>query len=465
MQAALERAAAVCGLVTDDGWPSVRRTIASGFRKGLSEPRDLTREIKARQSRNPVPNDAEWRQPSRKVYQLVSTPTLRADGSVLDKAGYDALSGLYLTSSLKGLSVPERSTEDDAQRANETLTALLRGFPFSGPDEHPGLLLAVAMAGLLGSVVRATLPFAPMTGITAPKAGTGKSYLIDLFAIISTGSRAACVATGGDSKEFEKALGAALIDGRALLSLDNMVQPIQGQLLCQVLSQQRAEVRVLGLSKMARPSTSVAIFATGNNLEVKGDMTRRILICKLDARKEHPEHRTFDGDLIAEAIHRRPELVSAVLTILKWRHCWQEDAPDPWERVAAATPLANYEDWFQRVCAPIDALGHVNPVLSVGQGRTTDSSESALIALLEAWHARFGEEPKTCRAAIDLATTTPLQAELLDTNCYHAYPAHAAFGGYKQSGIGREDHKMMLNHYQQTKNLLVSYSPKALGFF
>jgi aldehyde dehydrogenase len=51
------------------------------------------------------------------------------------------------------------------------------------------------------------------------------------------------------------------------------------------------------------------------------------------------------------------------------------------------------------------------------------------------------------------------------TNCYHAYPAHAAFGGYKQSGIGRENHKMMLDHYQQTKNMLVSYSPKALGFF
>jgi aldehyde dehydrogenase len=51
------------------------------------------------------------------------------------------------------------------------------------------------------------------------------------------------------------------------------------------------------------------------------------------------------------------------------------------------------------------------------------------------------------------------------TNCYHAYPAHAAFGGYKQSGIGRENHKMMLDHYQQTKNMLVSYSPNKLGFF
>src|SRR5580658_9283410 len=58
-----------------------------------------------------------------------------------------------------------------------------------------------------------------------------------------------------------------------------------------------------------------------------------------------------------------------------------------------------------------------------------------------------------------------IQAGRVWTNCYHAYPAHAAFGGYKQSGIGRETHKMMLDHYQQTKNLLVSYSAKALGFF
>jgi len=58
-----------------------------------------------------------------------------------------------------------------------------------------------------------------------------------------------------------------------------------------------------------------------------------------------------------------------------------------------------------------------------------------------------------------------IQAGRVWTNCYHLYPAHAAFGGYKQSGIGRENHKMMLEHYQQTKNLLVSYSPKALGFF
>jgi aldehyde dehydrogenase len=58
-----------------------------------------------------------------------------------------------------------------------------------------------------------------------------------------------------------------------------------------------------------------------------------------------------------------------------------------------------------------------------------------------------------------------IEAGRVWTNCYHLYPAHAAFGGYKQSGVGRENHKMMLAHYQQTKNMLVSYDPKPMGFF
>ena len=58
-----------------------------------------------------------------------------------------------------------------------------------------------------------------------------------------------------------------------------------------------------------------------------------------------------------------------------------------------------------------------------------------------------------------------IQAGRVWVNCYHDYPAHAAFGGYKQSGIGRETHKMMLEHYRQTKNVHVPYDPNALGFF
>jgi aldehyde dehydrogenase len=71
----------------------------------------------------------------------------------------------------------------------------------------------------------------------------------------------------------------------------------------------------------------------------------------------------------------------------------------------------------------------------------------------------------TRSGATAYATGRGIEAGRVWTNCYHQYPAHAAFGGYKQSGIGRENHHMMLDHYQQTKNLLVSYAQSAVGFF
>jgi aldehyde dehydrogenase len=100
--------------------------------------------------------------------------------------------------------------------------------------------------------------------------------------------------------------------------------------------------------------------------------------------------------------------------------------------VLAATSFENYDD----------AIAQANDTLyGLGAGVWTRDANTAY---------RAGRDIKAGRVW---------------TNCYHLYPAHAAFGGYKQSGVGRENHKMMLDHYQQTKNLLVSYSPKAMGFF
>ncbi len=101
------------------------------------------------------------------------------------------------------------------------------------------------------------------------------------------------------------------------------------------------------------------------------------------------------------------------------------------------------------------------PVLSVTTFR--DAEEALSIAndtLYGLGAGVWSREANTC-----YRFGRAIKAGRVWTNCYHAYPAHAAFGGYKQSGIGRENHKMMLDHYQQTKNMLVSYSPKKLGFF
>lgn len=101
------------------------------------------------------------------------------------------------------------------------------------------------------------------------------------------------------------------------------------------------------------------------------------------------------------------------------------------------------------------------PVLAVT--RFTDEADALAIANDTLYGLGAGVWTRDGNTAYRMGRA--IQAGRVWTNCYHAYPAHAAFGGYKQSGIGRETHKMMLDHYQQTKNLLVSYSPKALGFF
>jgi aldehyde dehydrogenase len=101
------------------------------------------------------------------------------------------------------------------------------------------------------------------------------------------------------------------------------------------------------------------------------------------------------------------------------------------------------------------------PVLSV----TTFKTEEEALALANDTLYGLGAGVWSRDGATAYRMGRGIKAGRVWTNCYHLYPAHAAFGGYKQSGIGRENHRMMLDHYQQTKNLLVSYSPKALGFF
>ena len=101
------------------------------------------------------------------------------------------------------------------------------------------------------------------------------------------------------------------------------------------------------------------------------------------------------------------------------------------------------------------------PVLAV----TTFKDETEALAIANDTPYGLGAGVWTRDASTAYRMGRAIKAGRVWTNCYHAYPAHATFGGYKESGIGRETHKMMLDHYQQTKNLLVSYSPKKLGFF
>jgi len=101
------------------------------------------------------------------------------------------------------------------------------------------------------------------------------------------------------------------------------------------------------------------------------------------------------------------------------------------------------------------------PVLAV----TTFTDEADALAIANDTLYGLGAGVWTRNGNVAYRMGRAIKAGRVWTNCYHAYPAHAAFGGYKESGIGRETHKVMLDHYQQTKNLLVSYSEQKLGFF
>ena len=256
-------------------------------------------------------------------------------------------------------------------------------------------------------------PAAPLIGVTAPQAGTGKSYLVDVIAMVATGRRAVGVATGKGEEEFEKSLGAALIDGRPMQVLDNVVQPITGQLMCMVLTQDRVQVRELGHSRMVDVPTSVAIFATGNQLRVRGDMARRSLLCQLDAGVEHPEERVFDGDLLAEVQRRRAELVSAALTILRWHYIARDPAPLNGRR------FAGFDDWCRRVRDPLLALGHADPVDALDVTRSVDMEAMRLAAVADGWWGKFADTSKTCAEVIAdagrvLPDGTPEAPELAD---------------------------------------------------
>jgi putative DNA primase/helicase len=137
------------------------------------------------------------------------------------------------------------------------------------------------------------LPAAPGHAVDAPEAGTGKSLLVDAAAIVA--GVEAPVMDYGDAKEMSKKLDAALLAGDAIVAIDNVEAPLEGGVLSQVLTQASLRIRVLGLSKVVTAPCAAMVTISGNNLVLRGDIVRRVLLCRLDAGVERPETRAFRG--------------------------------------------------------------------------------------------------------------------------------------------------------------------------
>jgi hypothetical protein len=240
--------------------------------------------------------ERRWRFP--RCSGIITTPTLRPDGSLLATPGYDPESQLYLLPGFQAPPIPENPSKQEALDALKILTDLLSEFSFkAATGEREGRLnRSIALSGLLTTLVRGSLPTAPMHLIRADTPGTGKSYLVDVISTIATGRWCHVITAARSADETEKRIGAILLDGSPIVSLDNCTHDLGGELLCQMSERPVIKIRILGRSDMPACDCHTAVFATGNNIGFKGDMVRRGFVCTLEALDERPELREFKTD-------------------------------------------------------------------------------------------------------------------------------------------------------------------------
>lgn len=322
---------------------------------------------------------------------ILNAPTLRPDGSVLAKQGFDEATGLLFDAAGETFpAVPEKPTLSDARSALRLLEGLLTGFPFVSDGDR-----SVALAGLLTATIRKSLPTAPAFAFSAPTAGSGKSTLVDLMSILATGREAGVIAPGKNDEETEKRLASLLLAG-APIALDNADHGIGGELLCQILTQRSVRMRVLGKSDTPELPTNVMVTMTGNNLQLVGDMTRRALLCTLDPKEERPELRSFAFDPIERTKERRGDLVVAALTVLRAYH----HAGRP----PQATRLGSFGEWSDMVRGALLWLSATDPVETTEKARSADPKLERLQAVLAQWSKVIGVENASANDAAQRAS-------------------------------------------------------------
>lgn len=326
----------------------------------------------------------EWAFPP--LTGVVNAPTLRADGSILDVEGYDPATGLLVD--FDGVAfppVPTAPTRGEARAALDRLAALIVEFPFADPGEGTGRVSrAVLLAALLTAPVRRSLPTAPLVLIDAPKPGTGKTFAAELVAVLATGRPPAIMAHAVDGAEERKRLLSSLLAGDAVTVIDNVEAVLRSDVLCAVLTAASYRDRLLGQNVNATVPTATVWLANGNNVTVQGDLTRRVLLCRMDAGVETPDARTFRGNPRGVLEARRPELLVDALAVLRAHHVAGRPAP-------GLAPFGSFEVWSGWVRAALVWLGEADPLGNRPALEANDPEREALRNLLTAWDDEHGE--------------------------------------------------------------------------
>jgi hypothetical protein len=340
--------------------------------------------------------------PFRRIRGLVTTATLRPDGTLLSAPGYDAASGLYVFDPPDMPAIADKPTKDDGIAALKLLDGLLVEFPFVGRASR-----SVALSGLITPVVRGVCDVVPLHAFSAPAPGTGKSYLADLASVMVSGQKCATSTVSRSEEENEKRLGGTLLQGYPLLSLDNVDIPLNSPFLCTVIERTWLEVRILGSSNKPRLAPSLTLFATGNNLILMGDMVRRALLAQLDAGCEKPWTRRFEHNPVAMLLADRGKYIAAALTVV--RAYLAAEKPS-----LKLEPFASFEVWSDTVRNALVWLGAADPVETVTGQFEQDPDRLKTAAVFTALRNHVGLGVEITTATMIKYAISGSYAELFD---------------------------------------------------
>ncbi len=326
---------------------------------------------------------------------LSETAFLRPDGTLATSAGFDRSTGYYLAPGCAFLHVPDAPTQTDAAAALLELEEVFVDFPHVSRSHRmvpiAAILTLLARPGLMGNNV-------PAFVLDAATRGTGKSLQSDAVAIVGTGRASSKMSWPPDPAELEKVLGAFALQGAALVNFDNVASGFGGASLDKCLTAGgRVSLRVLGKTEAPDLPWRAIVIASGNNVVLVGDMSRRALVSRVESPLENPEDRTDfqHPDLLAWVTEHRARLVRAALTILRGFVV----AGRPSQGLRA---WGSFEAWSALVPAALVWAGGADLMACRPEvSGTIEPEKAALLAVLADWPRLTAGEPTTAKRVID----------------------------------------------------------------
>ena len=274
---------------------------------------------------------------------VVESPILRPDGSIFDTPGYDAKTRLYYrpVPGFRHPEIPASPGRDELRAALELVNEAIGEFPYADKSSAANTL------GLLVTLlIRQAIPGpVPLALVDAPQAGTGKTLLAEIVAMIGTGRSGEMLGAPRDDEEWRKQITSKLSAGGTMIVVDNVENALYAPSLARALTSRTWTDRVLGRSEMVTVSQRATWIATGNNISLRGDLPRRCYWIRLDAKDSRPWKREQfkHPDLTSWAERSRGELVGAVLTIARGWYA----AGNP--KAEGIPRLGSFEAWTEIV--------------------------------------------------------------------------------------------------------------------